>query len=75
MFSEFKVIHKGKSYIHPDGVAFKDAFIVWLNILKSMNGICFRSMDFNPTIESMLDEKKVVNNERDLGLFFDLQDD
>ena len=32
-------------------------------------------MDFNPTIEGMLEEKKVVNNERELGQFFDLQDD
>jgi len=54
----------------------KHAFIVWLTILrKECGGVCFNSMDFNPTIEAMLDKKEVVNNTRDLGIFFDLQDD
>ena len=75
-FWKYDVYFRGKIYKHPEGRTFKHAFIVWLTILKTKcGGICFNSMDFNPTVESMLEEKKVVNNERELGGFFDLQDD
>jgi len=75
-FWKYTVFFRGKIYIHPEGQTVKHAFIMWLTLLKKYcNGMCFNSMDFNPTIESMLEEKKVVNNERDLGGFFDLQDD
>jgi len=75
-FWRYHVFFRGKIYKHPEGETFKHAFITWLTILKrKCAGICFNSMDFNPTIEGMLEEKKVVNNERELGQFFDLQDD
>ena len=75
-FWRYHVFYRGKIYKHPEGETFKHAFITWLSILKKYSrGICFNSMDFNPTIEGMLEEKKIVNNERELGQFFDLQDD
>ena len=75
-FWRFHVIFRGKIYKHPEGEEFKHAFVTWLCVLREKcRGICFGSMDFNPTIEAMLEEKKIVNNERDLGQFFDLQDD
>lgn len=75
-FWRYHVFYRGKVYKHPEGETFKHAFITWLSLLrKHLSGRCFNSMDFNLTIESMLDEKEVVNNERDLGQFFDLQDD
>lgn len=75
-FWRFHVIFRGAVYKHPDGEEFRHAFVMWLSILKEKcRGVCFGCMDFNPTIESMLEAKKIVNNERDLGQFFDLQDD
>tara|TARA_B100000925_G_scaffold284491_1_gene259579 strand:+ start:1099 stop:2448 length:1350 start_codon:yes stop_codon:yes gene_type:complete len=76
MYYRFRVFYRGKMYRHPEGTSMKHAFIVWLTILrKECGGVCFNSMDFNPTIEAMLDKKEIVNNTRDLGIFFDLQDD
>lgn len=75
-FWRYHVFFRGKIYKHPEGESFKHAFIMWLTLLrKYLRGKCFSSMDFNLTIESMLDEKEVVNNEREMGQFFDLQDD
>lgn len=75
-FWRYHVFFRGKIYKHPEGETFKHAFIMWLTLLrKHLRGKCFSSMDFNLTIESMLDEKEVVNNEREMGQFFDLQDD
>tara|TARA_B100001057_G_scaffold493826_1_gene589143 strand:+ start:955 stop:2304 length:1350 start_codon:yes stop_codon:yes gene_type:complete len=76
MYYRFRVFYRGKIYRHPEGTTIKHAFIVWCTLIrKHCRGVCFNSMDFNPTIESMLDKKEVVNNTRDLGIFFDLQDD
>jgi hypothetical protein len=75
-FYRFHVFYRGKIYKHPEGEGMQHAFIVWLTILRNKcGGVCFNSMDFNPTIESMLDKKEIVNNDRELGVFFDLQDD
>lgn len=75
-YYRFHVFYRGKIYKHPKGETIKHAFIVWLTILRKFcKGMCFTSMDFNPTIEAMLDEKKVVNNTREMGGWFDLEDD
>jgi hypothetical protein len=74
-YYRFHVFYRGKIYKHPQGNTMKHAFIVWLCVLRHLcKGVCFNSMDFNPTIESMLDEKKVVNNTRELEGWFDLED-
>lgn len=71
----YHVYFKGKTYRH-DGESFPHAFVLWLIILrKELNGVCFQAMDFNLTIQSMLDEKKVVDNTREMGTFFDLPED
>lgn len=74
-YYRFHVFYRGKIYKHPEGETMKHAFIVWLTVLRKFcKGICFTSMDFNPTIEAMLDEKKVVNNTREMEGWFDLED-
>ena len=72
----YHVYYKGKTYKHPEGESFPHAFVLWLKMLREhLDGVCFQAMDFNLTIQSILDEKKVVDNTREMGTFFDLEDD
>ena len=75
-YKKYVVYFLGKIYHHPEGYSVQHAFIMWVVLLrKHCNGKCYDSMDFNSLCEQILDQAEVVNNDRHVDGFFDLDDD
>ena len=75
-YKKFMCYFEGKVYEHPDGTEIPHAFIMWVVLLrKRCDGKCYSSMDFTVLCEQLLDKAEVVNNDRSIAGFFDLDDD
>ncbi len=75
-YKQYMCYYHGKVYRHPDGCNIEHAFTMWICILREeLDGKCYGSMDFSELCGQLLDQKQVVNNDRQIAGYFDLDDD
>jgi len=75
-YNKFVCFFHGVVYQHPDGTSVAHAFVIWVTLLRTKCGCkCYNSMDFTNLCEQILDKADVVNNDRSVDGFFDLDDD